>query len=148
MEITESEKTIPVFTVAGRDFATKSDAEAELERLMACTRYAYYLVRTGFDMTEGRGFFHERVVGIRRDGHGSFESAAIIAYCLREFGDPMADFYGRPQTAWRTGDAHTFGEPDEFDSWFRSQKATAQRSRIRFDELALCDGFGVAEPQC
>ncbi|MBN9214811.1 MAG: hypothetical protein J0J04_08345 [Microbacterium sp.] len=145
MEITETEKTIPVYTVGGRDFASKADAEAELARLMESTRYAYYLVRTGFDQAEGRGYFHERVVGIRRDQHGSHESGAILTYCLATFGKPIMEWYGRPVSVWQAGTAHIFDEPDAVAAWFRDAKAHAQQWRIRFDDLALCDGFGVPE---
>lgn len=145
MEITETEKTIPVYTVGSHDFASKADAEAELARLMESTRYAYYLVRTGFDQTEGRGYFHERVVGIRCDQHGGHESGAILAFCLDAFGKPIIEWYGRPVSAWQTGTALTFDEPDAVAAWLRDAKARAEQWHIRFDDLVLCDGFGVPE---
>ena len=134
-----------MYSVGGHDFASKADAQAELTRLMESTRYAYYLVRTGFDGAEGRGYFHERVVGIRRDQHGSHESGAILTYCLDAFGKPLMEWCGRPVSVWQAGAAHTFEEPDQLDAWVRDAGARARQWKIRFDDLVLCDGFGIPE---
>lgn len=146
MDITQSEKTIPVYTVGGQDFVNRQDAERHLAQLTDRLRYAYYLVRTGYDRAEGRGYFHERVVGIRMSEHNGYESGAILSYCFLVFGDSVDDFYGRPISRWVTGDAHTFEEPDDLDNWIEGARARARQHRIRFDGPVLCDGFGVQHP--
>lgn len=145
MEITTSEKTIAVYTVGGKDFVNREDAERHLAVLTDRIRYAYYLVRSGYDMTEGRGYFHESIVGIRLDQHGGYEQNAIIAHCLEVLGAPIDDFYGGPVGRWVTGDANLFDDPAKLDDWVEAARARARQRRIPFDGPVLCDGFGRPE---
>lgn len=145
MEITTSEKTITVYTVGGQDFVSLEDAERHLAQLTDRIRYAYYLVRSGYDMTEGRGYFHESIVGIRLNQHGGYEANAIIAYCLHALGQPLDDFYGSPVGRWLTGEANLFEDPAKQDEWVEAARARARQHKIVFEGPILCDGFGLPE---
>lgn len=142
MEIVTSEKTIPVHSVGGQEFVNREDAERHLAQLTARIRFAYYLVRSGYDMTEGRGYFHESIVGIRLNPHGGYEQNAITAYCLGVLGQPLDDFYGRPVNRWITGTARIFDEPAELDVWIEEARAQARRWSKTFEGPIVCDEFG------
>lgn len=144
MQITENTKEVSIYTVGDREFLSKSEAEAYLERENAELKRRYYVIRAGFDGTEGRGFFHHEVVSVAPGAFGAFAVNALVAYCLAVHGPAVLDFYGRPTDGWRISDPHTFDTVEALDQWLREQRRT-HSSSYRYGGEHRIDNWGNIE---
>lgn len=144
MQITTSTKNVTVFTVGDQEFLTKEEADAYLERENADLKRRYFIVRAGFDLTEGRGFFHHEVVSLAPSQYGGFPANALIAYCLNTHGRAVLDFYGRPTDGWRISDPHTFDTAEALAQWLREQSRT-HNSAYRYGGDIRIDHWGNIE---
>jgi hypothetical protein len=141
MEITTSQKTIDVFTVDGRDFTSREDAEAHLARLTEQLEYTYFLVRHGFDQTEGRGYFAQRIVGVIPETRRAGFDNAVVTYLLREIGEPILEWHGRAVWRWVVSDGKRFNSVEALTTWVADIEAYCRYDR-RFEGVHFCDDFG------
>ncbi|MGO1852764.1 MAG: hypothetical protein ACTH0V_05075 [Microbacteriaceae bacterium] len=146
-KISQTTKEVTVYSVGGREFVDKTAAEAHAEKLNQRLGYAFYVVRSGFDLTEGRGYFTSEVVGIRlvhtpASGTARLEPNSIVAYCLAQHGDPVDEFYGRPVGRWTYSKPEEFSDVGDLDAWLDQQRRRGRGYSQTFRGVFYADEFG------
>lgn len=149
MTVINKEKVeVEVYTVYGKQFFDKFDAENYKDQVEKVLGYRFYTVRFEFDLTEGRGFFSRKIVGIKENEQDAVASNAIINYCLSEFQEepPVLSFYGRAQDSWAVSpNSKRFERVEDLQEFFNETKKFPNGANHKFHGIDFCDEFGFKE---
>ena len=148
LTIESKKKQVDVFTVGGREFLTKGQAQAHLEALNQTLEFTYYLVDSGFDGTEGRGYFSHRIVAVQPNAHGNHTINALHQWLFTTFdGEAVMEWYGRPVAQWNIHEGKTFDDEQELLEWKAKVRSTYAVRHHRFEGTTFIDGFGKEIPK-
>lgn len=140
--IIETTKTVPVYTVGGREFLDRAEAEAYLRKRDAPLRYTYFTVDHAFEHTEGRGYQARTILAVKPDGREPSPvnaAAAATVWCLANLGKLITEWYGRPLVEWSLSGGQRFECIEELDAFLAVHKP---RQHFRVEGPVYIDGFG------
>lgn len=93
--IIKSEKTIPIFTTSdGKTFLCEKEASEYEKILVTDTNYVFYRLTSGFDQTEGRGFYSRHDIAIEKSYTGYDGILQLVVKYLKI--QPMVNWYHGP----------------------------------------------------
>lgn len=142
LRITTTNKEVEVHHVAGREFLTRAEAERHLTVLRKQLGFAFYRVDSGYDFTEGRGYFTHQVIAVRQDQHGQVASNVVFAHCLDTLGAPVSDSYGYPVNTWVVREPKSFDDSEQLHEWLNQQQRINAEYGHRYRGVTYLDGFG------
>lgn len=116
MEI--KKKEVEVYIVEGKEFLNKEEALAYQKDLTEKLGYWYYLISTEPDLNEGRGYWKQQIVGIKKD-YSLGSQVSLWSYLYLHLGRPIAYVLGVQKIpAYTVSKAMEFDSMDELNRFF------------------------------